>query len=73
MLCFVVGLIFVYFLAGLALLVIYLLLFRGSEFSSVGLSVGVDLLVDMLLVLFDVCRFARRHLTGFHAVGNASL
>jgi hypothetical protein len=66
-------LVFVDFLAGFVLFLVYLLLFRGSQLAAVGLTVGFSLLIDVLLLLFHVGRFPWLHFAVLYAVADAPL
>jgi hypothetical protein len=59
--------------AGAILLAVDLALFLAAEFASVGLAIGVDLLVDALLTILGAGGFAGSHLAATDALGNAIL
>src|SRR5580658_9251900 len=69
----VVFLVLVDFLAGFVLFLVDLFLFRGSRLTAVGFAVGFRLLIDMLLLLFHVGGFSRRHLAAGGAFADALL
>jgi hypothetical protein len=54
--------------ACFVLLLVHLFLFGGSQLASVSLPVGSHLMVDVLLVLLGLRRFARVHLAAVNAI-----
>ena len=61
-------------LARLAiLLAIDLGFFLRSQLATVGLTVGTHFLIDLRLVVFQVCRFAGGQLAALNAPSNAVL
>ena len=59
--------------AGAILFVVDLRVFLAGEPASVGLTIGVDLLVNTLLAIFGAGGLAGGHLAAANAVGNAIL
>ncbi len=59
--------------ARLVLLLVHLFLFCGSQLASVGLAIGGYLMIDVLLVLFGLRRFAGVHLAAVNAIRNPLL
>src|ERR1700683_1665915 len=73
--CFFFVLFFVRFdlLAGFVLFLVYLFLFLGGQLAAVGFAVGFDLLIDVLLLPFDMGCFAGSHFAVRGAVADAPL
>jgi len=59
--------------AGAVLFTIDLGVFLAGEFATVGLAIGVNLLIDSLLTIFGVGRFASGHLAAADTLGDAIL
>src|SRR5271156_1097694 len=72
-LVFLAVLVLVNFLAGFVLFLVDLFLFRRSQLAAVGFAVGLGLLIDGVLLLFHVSRFAGIHFTALDAFADALL